>query len=69
MVLTAGFDPLRDEGESYARRMQEAGNRVARRRHPGLVHTFANMTGISRTARAAMHELCGALRMGLSIHP
>ncbi len=67
-VCTAGMDPLRDEGEAYAERLWEAGNRVAHRRHPGLVHTFAHMTGISRTARAAMHELAGALRMGLSTH-
>jgi acetyl esterase len=68
-VCTAGMDPLRDEGEAYAERLREAGNRVAHRRHSGLVHTFANMTGISRTARAAMHELAGALRMGLSSTP
>jgi acetyl esterase len=65
-VTTAGFDPLRDEGELYAERLRAAGNRVALRRHPGLIHGFANMTAISRTARAAMLELCGALRMGLS---
>ena len=53
----------------YAERLREAGNRVALRRHPGLVHTFANMTGISRTARGAMHELAGALRMGLTRYP
>jgi acetyl esterase/lipase len=64
-VATAGFDPLRDEGELYAERMRAAGVKVALRRHPGLIHGFANMTAISRTARAAMHELCGALRMGL----
>ena len=68
-ICTAGMDPLRDEGEAYAERLREAGNQVALRRHPGLVHTFANMTGISRTARAAMHELAGALRMGLEIYP
>ena len=68
-VCTAGMDPLRDEGEGYAERLREAGNQVAFRRHPGLVHTFANMTGVSRTARAAMHEVAGALRMGLSQYP
>jgi acetyl esterase len=68
-ICTAGMDPLRDEGEGYAARLREAGNQVALRRHPGLVHTFANMTAVSRTARAAMHELGGALRMGLSIYP
>jgi acetyl esterase len=65
-VATAGFDPLRDEGEAYAQRLREAGVPVALRRHPGLVHTFVNLTAISPTARAAMLEACGALRMGLS---
>jgi acetyl esterase len=65
-VTTAGFDPLRDEGEAYAARMQEAGVRVVLRRHPGLIHGFANMTAVSRTARAAMLELTGALASGLS---
>jgi len=65
-VATAGFDPLRDEGEAYAGRMREAGVRVALRRHPGLVHSYANMTAFSPTARAAMLEAAGALRMGLS---
>jgi acetyl esterase len=66
-VTTAGFDPLRDEGEAYAERMREAGVRVALRRHPGLVHSFANMTAFSPTARAAMLEVAGALRMGLAV--
>jgi len=65
-VATAGFDPLRDEGEAYALRLREAGVKVALRRHPGLVHSFANQTAISRTARAAMGEVAGALRMGLA---
>jgi acetyl esterase len=65
-VATAGFDPLRDEGEAYAARMSAAGVRVALRRHPGLIHGFANMTAVSRSARAAMLELAGALRMGLA---
>jgi acetyl esterase len=65
-VATAGFDPLRDEGEAYALRMREAGVRVALRRHPGLVHSFVNLTAISRTSRGAMLEAAGALRMGLA---
>ena len=64
-VVTAGFDPLRDEGETYAARMREAGVEVALRRHPGLIHGFANLTAVCPTARAAMHEVAGALRMGL----
>jgi acetyl esterase/lipase len=65
-VTTAGFDPLRDEGEAYAARMEEAGVQVALRRHPGLIHGFANMTAISDTAHAAMLELAGAIRAGLT---
>jgi acetyl esterase len=65
-VATAGFDPLRDEGEAYAARMQDAGVQVTLRRHPGLIHGFANMTEVSRTARAAMLELAGVVAGGLA---
>ncbi len=65
-VATAGFDPLRDEGEAYALRMREAGVRVTLRRHPGLVHTYANLTAICPSARHAMLEAAAALRTGLS---
>jgi acetyl esterase len=65
-IATAGFDPLRDEGEAYARRLQEARVHVALRRHSGLTHTFANLTAICPSARQAMLEAAGALRMGLA---
>ena len=60
--MTAGFDPLRDEGEAYAHALADAGVRVVLRRHPGLVHGFANMTGIAPVARAATIELAGGVR-------
>ena len=65
-VATAGFDPLRDEGEAYGIRMREAGVSVAVRRYPGLIHGFANQVYVSRSSRAAMLEIAGALRMGLA---
>ena len=65
-VATCGFDPLRDEGEAYAARMRAAGNRVALRRHPGLTHGFANASAVCRSARRAMDEVGGAIRMGLA---
>jgi acetyl esterase len=61
-ICTAGFDPLRDEGEEYARKLQAAGNQVVLRRFPGLIHGFANMTAASRSARDAMVELAGSAR-------
>jgi acetyl esterase len=65
-VATAGFDPLRDEGEAYALAMRECGVRVALRRHSGLIHTFVNQTAINRTALGAVLEACGAVRLGLA---
>jgi len=65
-LATAGFDPLRDEGEAYALRMRDAGVRVTLRRHPGLVHTYANLTAICPSAHHAMLEAAAALRTGLS---
>jgi acetyl esterase len=65
-VAVAGFDPLRDEGVAYAERLREAGVPVALREHPGLVHTFVNLTAICPSARQAALEACGALRMGLA---
>jgi acetyl esterase len=65
-VTTAGFDPLRDEGEAYALMMRECGVRVALRRHPGLIHTFVNQTSVNPTAKGAMLEIAGALRLGLA---
>jgi acetyl esterase len=66
-VATCGFDPLRDEGEIYAARMREAGVQVVLQRHPSQIHGFANLTAICPSARTAMLEVAGALRMGLGL--
>jgi acetyl esterase len=65
-IATAGFDPLRDEGERYGQRLRGAGVPVVVRRHEQLIHAFVNATGVGRTGRAALGEAATALRDGLS---
>ena len=67
LVATAGFDPLRDEGEAYARLLEEAGVPVELRRYPGLIHGFVNIVGVGRSSRAAVAELAAKLRVGLVV--
>lgn len=64
-VATAGFDPLRDEGEAYARRLADAGVGIELRRYADQIHGFVNMTGVSRSARAATGEVAAALGTAL----
>ncbi|HEY3529219.1 MAG TPA: alpha/beta hydrolase [Nocardioides sp.] len=64
-VATAGFDPLRDEGEAYARKLAEAGVEVELRRFPDQIHGFLNVVGAGRTARAASAEVAARLAVGL----
>jgi acetyl esterase len=64
-IATAGFDPLRDDGEAYARRLREAGVSAVSRRHPGLIHGFVNTVSVGRVGREAVLEAAGALQLGL----
>jgi acetyl esterase len=66
-LATAGFDPLRDEGEELAARLHAAGVPVVARRFPGLVHGYASFSGLSAAARDATLDAASALRAGLGL--
>lgn len=55
-IQTAEFDPLRDEGEAYARRLAEAGGQVCLQRQLGLIHGYAGMTALIPAAQEAISE-------------
>lgn len=62
LVLTAQYDPLRDEGEAYAARLQEAGVAVKLVQYPGMIHAFIRRTRQFAQARAAVAEIADAVR-------
>jgi acetyl esterase len=62
LVLTAGNDVLRDEGEAYARRLQEAGVAVQLRHFPDQIHGFLTMGKIIEAAQPALDDVAAALQ-------
>ena len=66
IVVTAGFDPLRDEGEAWARTLADAGVDVTLRRYAGFVHGFFNVVGVGRTQRAAVAEIAALVKQRLA---
>jgi acetyl esterase len=58
MVVTAGFDPLLDEGKAYAEKLAACGVPTVLKSYPSQVHGFFNMTAVSRSAKQAI-EACG----------
>ena len=67
VVVTAGCDPLRDEGEAYAHRLAAAGVPVALRRWDAMVHGFAGMSAVTPVADEALDWMIAEL-IRLSAH-
>jgi acetyl esterase len=66
LVITAEFDPLRDEGEAYAEHLRNAGNDVTMHRYDGMIHGFLGMDAVVDDADTAMAEVGAFLRAHLT---
>jgi len=64
-VITAEYDPLRDEGEAYAERLAESGVQARASRYDGMIHAFFGMDALLPQAALAIAEGAAALRAAL----
>ena len=62
LILTAEYDPLRDEGEAYAHRLDEAGVPVTLTRYPGMIHGFARRLNTFDAAKNALSQIAEELK-------
>src|SRR6059036_1772262 len=65
LIVTAGFDPLRDEGRAYADRLRAAGVDVVYREYPGQIHAFVSLTKAIPQGMAATLEIADYLHRWL----
>ncbi len=61
-LITAGYDPLLDEGRAYAERLAQEGVEVAYREYADMIHGFILFGGVLDTANAAVTECCEKLQ-------
>jgi acetyl esterase len=67
LIVTAEFDPLRDEGEAYADRLRDAGVDVTCHRYDGMGHVFVQLAGIVPQGRQAIEEASAALAKAFGV--
>ena len=66
-IATAGFDPVRDDGEAYGKKLRAAGIPVALTRQADLPHGYLSFIGLGGRFIEAASEAAGALRLGLAL--
>jgi acetyl esterase len=66
LIVTGGFDPLRDEGKAYADRLRAAGVEVVYREFPGQIHAFVSLTKAIPQGMTATLEVAEFLRKRLA---
>jgi acetyl esterase len=66
LIITAEFDPLRDEGEAYGEKLRAAGVPVTVTRYDGMIHGFFTMTGVLDQGKKAVEQASEALRKAFS---
>jgi acetyl esterase len=62
LIITAECDPLRDEGEAYAKRLEEAGVPVTCTRYAGMIHPFFSLSGAIPQALNAIQQVADAVK-------
>ncbi len=66
-VVTAAYDPLRDEGDAFARALEEAGVSVAHLSVDGMIHGYVSLVGIIPQAQSTIDFMCAAMARDLKI--
>jgi len=67
VVITAGYDPLCDEGEAYAAKLKEAGTATTLTRFDGMIHGFIRRPATFDAATAAMQQIGAALQKAFTL--